>query len=93
MECTAVRNMYSAAPRGKESCCAIIAPYVEAKAEWGTDEEGWEEIILEEGRFYLTPEGIGIHFDTYELTCYASGGLEVVVPYELFEMRDPADVG
>ncbi len=76
-----------------EEICAIIAPYVEAKAEWGTDEEGWEEIILEEGRFYLTPEGIGIHFDTYELTCYASGGLEVVVPYELFEMRDPADVG
>ncbi len=77
----------------EEEICAIIAPYVEAKADWGTDEEGWERIILEEGRFYLTPEGIGIHFDTYELTCYASGGLDVVVPYELFELRSPDEVG
>lgn len=69
-----------------EEICAIIAPYVEAKAEWGTDEEGWEQIILDEGRFYLTTEGIGIRFDAYELTCYASGGLNVVVPYELFDM-------
>lgn len=76
-----------------EEICAIIAPYVETKAEWGTDEEGWEKMILEEGRFYLTTEGIGIHFDAYELTCYASGGLDVVVPYELFTLRDPADVG
>lgn len=76
-----------------EEICAIIAPYVEAKAEWGTDEEGWEQIILEEGRFYLTTEGIGIRFDAYELTCYASGGLNVVVPYELFDIRDPMDVG
>lgn len=74
-----------------EEICAIIAPYVEAKAEWGTDEEGWEQIILDEGRFYLTTEGIGIHFDTYELSSYASGGLDVVVPYEKFDMRDPTD--
>lgn len=76
-----------------EEVCAIIAPYVEAEAAWGTDEEGWEQIILEEGRFYLTAEGIGIHFDVYELTSYASGGLDVVVPYELFDMRNPAEVG
>lgn len=77
----------------EEEICAIIAPYVEAEAEWGTDEEGWERIILDEGRFYLTAEGIGIHFDTYELSSYASGGLDVVVPYELFDMRNPAEVG
>ncbi len=76
-----------------EEICAIIAPYVEAKAEWGTDDEGWEKIILDEGRFYLTTEGIGIHFDAYELTCYASGGLDVVVPYEQFKLKDPANVG
>lgn len=76
-----------------EEICAIIAPYVEAKADWGTDEEGWEQIILEEGRFYLAAEGIGIHFDVYELTSYASGGLDVVVPYELFDMRNPDEVG
>lgn len=77
----------------EEEICSIIAPYVEAEAEWGTDGEGWERIILDEGRFYLTAEGIGVHFDTYELSSYASGGLDVIVPYELFTMRDPKDVG
>lgn len=76
-----------------EEICSIIAPYVEAVAEWGTDEEGWEQMILEEGRFYLTSEGIGIHFDTYELTCYASGGLDVVVPFEMFRIRNPKEAG
>lgn len=66
---------------------AIIGPYVEAKAEWGTDEDGWEAVLLEDGRFFLTPEGIGIHFDVYEMTCYASGGLDVIVPYEKFKIR------
>ena len=66
---------------------AIIGPYVEAKAEWGTDEDDWEAVLLEDGRFFLTPEGIGIHFDVYEMTCYASGGLDVIVPYEKFEIR------
>lgn len=77
----------------EEEICAIIAPYVEAEADWGTDGEGWERIILDEGRFYLTAEGIGIHFDIYELSSYASGGLDVVVPYELFDMRNPKEVG
>ncbi len=69
--------------------CAIIAPYVAAGSDWGTEEEGWETIILGDGRFYLTPEGIGIHFDVYEMTCYAAGALDIVVPYEEFNM-DPA---
>lgn len=68
---------------------AIIGPYVEARAEWGTAGEDWEAILLQEGRFFLTPEGIGIHFDAYEMTCYASGGLDVIVPYEKFEMAQP----
>ncbi|WP_276948688.1 DUF3298 domain-containing protein [Acetatifactor muris] len=66
---------------------AIIGPYVEAQAEWGTDGEDWEAVLLEDGRFFLTPEGIGMHFDVYEMTSYASGGLDVIVPYEEFEMR------
>lgn len=77
----------------EEEICAIIAPYIEAKAEWGTDGEGWEEIILDDGRFYLTTEGIGIHFDVYEMTCYAAGALDVIVPYEEFELRSPEEVG
>lgn len=73
--------------------CAIIAPYVEAEAEWGTDEEGWEAILLEEGRLFLTQEGIGIHFDVYEMTCYAAGYLDIIVPYEAFELCEPGEGG
>lgn len=68
-----------------EEICAAIAPYVEATATWGTDEEGWEAVILEDGRFYLSEEGIGIHFDAYEINCYGAGNQEVIVPYEIFE--------
>lgn len=74
-----------------EDICKIIAPYVEAVAEWGTDEQGWEYGILDEGRFYLTTEGVGIHFDVYEITCYAAGSQDVVVPYEKFLMKNNAE--
>ena len=66
--------------------CGIIAPYVEAVATRGTGEEGWEAVILEDGRFYLSEEGIGIHFDPYEINCYAAGNQEVIVPYSAFGM-------
>lgn len=50
-----------------EEICEIMAPYVEAAAEWGTDDEGWESILLEENCFFLSEEGIGLHFDAYEI--------------------------
>lgn len=68
-----------------EEICEIIAPYVEAAAVWGTDDEGWESIVLEEGRFFLSEEGIGIHFDVYEIDCYAAGEQEIIVPYRAFD--------
>lgn len=67
-----------------EEICAIAAPYVEAVATRGTDEEGWEAVILEDGRFFLSEEGIGIHFDAYEINCYAAGNQEAIVPYGAF---------
>ncbi|MDE6925047.1 MAG: DUF3298 domain-containing protein [Acetatifactor sp.] len=70
-----------------EEICEIIAPYVESIAAWGTDEEGWETTILDEGRFFLSEEGIGIHFDTYEIDCYAAGDQTVIVPYGMFDLR------
>lgn len=70
-----------------QEICEIIAPYIEAVSSWGTDEEGWEADILEEGRFFLTKEGIGIHFDVYEIGAYAEGEKEIVVPYSVFNMK------
>ena len=74
--------------RSPEEVCEIIAPYVEAAAVWGTDDEGWEDMILDEGRFFLSEEGIGIHFDVYEIGSYAAGDQEIIVPYRIF---DPAE--
>jgi len=72
--------------RSPEEICEIIAPYVEAAAAWGTDEEGWESMILDEGRFFLAEEGIGIHFNAYEIDCYAAGDREIIVPYSVFDL-------
>lgn len=74
-----------------EDACRIIAPYVEAVADWGTEEAGWERSILDDGRFFLTGEGVGIHFDVYEITCYAAGSQDIIVPYEKFRMKNAPD--
>ena len=73
-----------------EELCRIIAPYVEADAEWHVERPGWDslrlgkESILEDWRFFLSKEGIGIHYDVYEITGYAGGDRNIVVPYEAF---------
>lgn len=73
-----------------EELCRIIAPYVEADAEWSAERPGWDDLslgkesILEDWRFFLSREGIGIHYDVYEITSYAGGDRNIVVPYEAF---------
>lgn len=68
-----------------EEICEIIAPYVKTAADGGKDREGLETAVLQTGRFYLTEEGVGIHFDVYEISAYANGARDIVVPYEAFE--------
>ena len=73
-----------------EELCRIIAPYVEADSEWSAGRPGWDELslgkesILEDWRFFLSKEGIGIHYNVYEITSYAGGDRDIVVPYEAF---------
>ena len=75
----------------EEELCRIIVPYVEADAKWSAERSGWDnlslgkESILEDWRFFLSKEGIGIHYDVYEITSYAGGDRNIVVPYEAFE--------
>lgn len=74
-----------------EELCRIIAPYVESVAEWPAERPGWDDLslgkesVLEDWRFFLSREGIGIHYDVYEITSYAGGDRNIVVPYEAFE--------
>lgn len=70
--------------RSPEEVCEIMAPYVVAAADSGTDREGWESRLLEADRFFLSEEGIGLHFDVYELCGYAAGERDVIVPYGAF---------
>ena len=65
-----------------EELCRIIAPYVEMEADWAAERPNWD--ILEDGRFFLSREGIGIHYDVYEIGNYVGGDRDIVVPYEAF---------
>ena len=68
----------------EEELCRIIVPYVEASSEWPEESRLGRESILEDWRFFLSNEGIGIHYDIYEITSYAGGDMNIVVPYEAF---------
>jgi hypothetical protein len=42
------------------------------------------------GNFFLTPEGIGFYYNTYEISCYACGPRETFIPWkEINEWIDP----
>jgi hypothetical protein len=44
---------------------------------------GYFEDTLEiPDNFFLTPEGIGFHWDPYEIAPYYRGPLEIIIPYE-----------
>ena len=43
---------------------------------------------LEKGRLFLTPEGLGFHYDVYELTSYAEGDLDVIIPFEDLKIKE-----
>ncbi|MDE5866127.1 MAG: RsiV family protein, partial [Lachnospiraceae bacterium] len=49
---------------------------------------GAEGIAQEIERFYLTAEGIGIHYDVYELADYASGAQYITIPYAEFRIKE-----
>lgn len=70
----------------KEEICSIVSKYVERQASW-SDYLG-PDSILEPKRFFLTKEGIGIHYDVYELGSYAEGAKNFVIPYEEFQWKE-----
>lgn len=46
------------------------------------------EDALEQDRFFLTAEGLGIHYDVYEISDYASGAFDFIIPFEMFDMKE-----
>lgn len=43
--------------------------------------------ILEDFRFFLSEEGIGIHFNTYEIGSYAEGNQDYIIPFWEFDLK------
>lgn len=72
-----------------EEICEIAAAYVEA------DHPGlhfyenpeYRASILEDFRFFLSEERIGIHFNTYELGSYAEGNEDYIIPFWEFDLK------
>ncbi len=73
----------------EEEICGIVNAYIKKDRGWGLDEYEWmeEESILEQDRFFLTGEGIGIHYDVYEIGCYAEGDVDYIIPFDEFDMK------
>lgn len=65
--------------------CSIVSAYVEKEYSWseGVDKQS----VLEQERFFLAEEGIGIHYDVYELGDYAQGAQGFIIPYREFQMK------
>ncbi len=76
--------------KSDEEICRIIVPYMDK--DYDFYEGFWyiepEKLITEQHRLFLTEEGIGIFFNTYDIDCYAAGTIEFVIPYEAFKLPE-----
>lgn len=72
-----------------EEICEIVAAYVERDYPGFRSYESQENRagILEDFRFFLSKEGIGIHFNTYELGSYAEGDADYIIPFWEFNLK------
>ena len=68
----------------EEEVEALVSAYLEL---CGLPSEA-KGIAQEPERFFLTAEGIGIHFDVYELSSYADGAQDIIIPYEAFRIKE-----
>ena len=64
----------------------IVKEHIVAAMPYSKGEQS--EHALEQNRFFLTAEGLGIHYDVYEIGDYASGSFDLVIPFEVFDMKE-----
>lgn len=72
-----------------EEICEIVSTYVDRDRPWLHFYEDQEHraSILEDSRFFLSEEGIGIHFNTYEIADYAEGDQDYIIPFWEFDLK------
>ena len=52
--------------------------------EYSSEDENWIETIFNLGEnFYIDKKGIHFIYDPYEIACYASGTIDIIVPYKV----------
>lgn len=72
-----------------EEICEVVATYVDRDRpglHFYEDQEH-RASILEDFRFFLSEEGIGIHFNTYEIASYAKGDQDYIIPFWEFDLK------
>ncbi|MCH5275771.1 MAG: DUF3298 domain-containing protein [Lachnospiraceae bacterium] len=74
-----------------EEITEIVKAYIVAGYEWTNGSQA--EDALEPDRFFLTAEGLGIHYDVYEVGSYADGPFEVIIPFKVWEMKEGMQPG
>ena len=64
----------------------IVKAHILAVAPYSKGEQS--EDALEQDRFFLTAEGLGIHYDVYEIGSYADGPCDLIIAFEMFDMKE-----
>lgn len=74
----------------EEEMNALLGEYILALQSFRRHpvEEDETSLALAEDRLFLTPEGLGFHYDVYELTSYAEGDLDVIIPFEDLKIKE-----
>lgn len=70
-----------------DEICEIISAYVEMDHPGFRQGQDYRDSILEDFRFFLSEEGIGILFNTYELGSYAEGPDDYIIPFREFDLK------
>lgn len=70
-----------------DEICEIISAYVEADHPGFRQRQDYKSSILEDFRFFLSREGIGLHYNTYELGSYVEGTDDYIIPFWEFDLK------
>lgn len=64
----------------------VVKNHILAVALYSDGEQSEE--ALEQDRFFLAAEGFGIHYDVYEIGSYVEGPYDLIISFELFDMKE-----
>lgn len=70
-----------------DEICEIVSAYVEANHPGFRQGQDYRESILEDFRFFLTEEGFGFLYNTYELGSYVEGPDDYIIPFWEFDLK------